>query len=62
MFAGTLGALRSYSPDVRRIIAVSALMGFTIDGVFPVIFNLYILRMGYGPDFVGMVNSVALIV
>ncbi len=62
MFAGILPALRSYPQDVRRIIAVAAIIGFTIDGVFPVIFNLYILRMGYGPDFVGLVNSVALVV
>lgn len=62
MFTGILAALRSYPQDVRRIIAVSAIMGFTIDGVLPVVFNLYILRMGYGPDFVGLVNSVALVV
>lgn len=41
---------------------VSALLSFTIDGVYPVIFNLYILRMGYDPEFVGLVNSVALVV
>lgn len=62
MFSSIPHALRSYPVDVRRIIAVSAMMGFTIDGVFPVVFNLYILRMGFGPDFVGMVNSVALLV
>jgi len=47
--------------DVRRLFALAAVQGFTVDGVVPVIFNLYLLRMGYGPDFVGLVNSVALI-
>jgi MFS family permease len=42
--------------------SVSAIMAFTVDGVFPVIFNLYILRLGFGPDFVGQVNSVAALV
>lgn len=62
MIRSALEAVRTYSPDVRRIMLVSALMAFTIDGVFPVIFNLYILRMGYDPEFVGLVNSVALVV
>lgn len=55
-------AVRSYGREVRLILAVSALVAFAVDGVFPVIFNLYILRMGYGPEFVGQANSVALVV
>ena len=54
-------AVRSYGREVRLILAVSALVAFAVDGVFPVIFNLYILRMGYGPEFVGQANSVALV-
>jgi MFS family permease len=55
-------SIRGYPRDVQRLLAVSATVSFTIDGVFPVIFNLYILRLGFGPAFVGMVNSVALVV
>lgn len=62
MIAEYRTALRSYSRDIRLILLVSAIVAFTVDGVFPVIFNLYILRMGYGPEFVGQVNSVALVV
>lgn len=62
MIAEYRTALRNYSRDIRLILIVSAILSFTIDGVFPVIFNLYILRMDYGPEFVGQVNSVALVV
>ncbi len=62
MIAEYRTALHSYSRDIRLILIVSAIVSFTVDGVFPVIFNLYILRMGYGPEFVGQVNSVALVV
>ena len=40
----------------------SGLIGFTIlNGVFPVLFNLYLLRLGYGPETVGLVNGVGLL-
>ncbi len=56
-------ALRTYSRDVRFILLVSAIMGFAIDGgVYTVIFNLYMLRMGFGPEFIGQVNSAGLLV
>jgi len=32
-----------------------------MDGIYPVLFNLYLLRLGYGPEFVGTVNSVGLL-
>jgi MFS family permease len=44
---------------VRRYLLASALLGFTImNGIHPVLFNLYLLRLGYGPEFVGWVNAV----
>ena len=49
MIASYTRALRSYSRDVRFILLVSALMGFTIDGgIYPVVFNLYMLHRGFG--------------
>lgn len=63
MIAGYLRALRVYSRDVRFILLVSAIMGFTIDGgVYTVVFNLYMLRMGFGPEFIGQVNSAGLLI
>jgi MFS family permease len=50
--------VRHFSRDVRLFLFAVALMGFTFDGgIFAVIFNLYLLRLGYGPEFVGLVNS-----
>jgi MFS family permease len=63
MIASYMRALRSYGRDVRFILLVSALMGFTIDGgIYPVVFNLYMLRMGFGTEFIGLVNSAGLLV
>ncbi len=62
MIAEYRTAFAGYSRDIRLILLVSAIVAFTVDGVFPVVFNLYILRMGYGPAFVGTVNSIALVV
>ncbi len=39
------------------------LLGFTIDGgIFAVLQNLYLLRLGYGPEFVGIFNSSGLLI
>lgn len=44
------------------LLAVTAI-GFTIDGgIYSVLLNLYLLRLGYGPEFVGAVNSAGLLI
>jgi MFS family permease len=48
---------------VRLYLVTSALVGFTvIGGIYPVLFNLYLLRLGYGPEFIGLVNAVYMLV
>ncbi|MBN1640866.1 MAG: MFS transporter [Anaerolineae bacterium] len=38
---------------------MSGVIGFTImNGIYPVLFNLYLLRLGYGPETIGVVNAV----
>ncbi|MCW5848510.1 MAG: MFS transporter [Anaerolineae bacterium] len=38
-------------------------VGFTVDGgIYAVIFNLFLLRLGYGPDFIGLVSALGLLV
>lgn len=60
MVSAYVQALRGSHRNVRLLLTNSALMGFTIDGgIYSVIFNLYILRLNFGPQFVGQVNSVA---
>ena len=58
--ANYLSKLR-FNRDVWLVLITWALMGFAYTGVFLVLFNLYLLRLGYGPEFVGIVNGVGLI-
>ncbi len=59
MIADYAGALRRFNRDVRLYLFTTALLGFTVfGGIYPVLFNLYLLRLGYGPDRVGTINSV----
>jgi MFS family permease len=50
--------LRLFRRDVRLFFVTAALVGFAWDGVRAVLFNLYLLRLGFGPEFVGLVNAV----
>lgn len=44
------------------LLAIFAI-GFTIDGgIYSVLLNLYLLRLGYGPEFIGTVNSAGLLI
>lgn len=61
MLSSYLIALRSFPRRVWLYFAVMALIGFTVDGgIFSVVFNLFLLRLGYGPEFVGQINSAGL--
>jgi len=50
--------LRLFSRDVWLYLITPALIGFTIfGGIYTVLLNLYLLRLGYTPSFVGLVNA-----
>jgi MFS family permease len=52
-------ALRGLNRNVRLYLFTTALLGFTIfGGIYPVLFNLYLLRLGHGLDFVGLIGSI----
>ena len=36
-------------------------LGFAYFGIYPVLFNLYLLRLGYGFEFVGLINGLGMI-
>ncbi len=60
MVAAYVHALRGSQRNVRLLLSISAIAGFTIDGgIYSVIFNLYLLRLDFGPAFVGQINAVA---
>ena len=61
MAANYVKALRLFGRDVRLYLITAALVGFCWQGIYVVLFNLYLLRLGYGPEFVGLVGAVGLL-
>ena len=57
-----LHVLRDFNRDVCLYLVTTMLIGLTVDGgVYTVLFNLYLLRLGYGPEFVGLVNGTGML-
>lgn len=53
-----LHGLRLLGPAVVLYFVAIALVGFAVNGgVYAVLLNLYLLRLGYGPELIGFVNS-----
>lgn len=53
-----LHTLRLFNRDVRLYLAATILFGFSLfGGITSLLLNLYLLRLGYGPTFVGWVNA-----
>lgn len=60
MVGAYVETLRNTSRNARIVLVLSAVMGLSIDGgIYSVIFNLYLLRLNFGPEFIGQINSVA---
>jgi MFS family permease len=50
--------LRLLSPAVARYFATIGVVGFAVDGgIYAVLLNLYLLRLGYGPEQIGLINA-----
>jgi predicted MFS family arabinose efflux permease len=49
--------LRLFSRDVRLFLICGALMGLCWMGIYGVLFNLYVLRLGYDLAFIGLINA-----
>ncbi|NPV07367.1 MAG: MFS transporter [Anaerolineae bacterium] len=52
-----LDSLRRFGRDARLVFLAAAVLWFSIFGVYSVLFNLYLLRLEFGPEFVGLVNA-----
>ncbi len=52
--------LRLFDREAWLAIAVWMAIGLCMDGVLAVVLNLYLLRLGYGPEFVGLANGVSM--
>jgi MFS family permease len=64
MAASTLASyarsFQSLNKSVRLCLLGSALLGFTVSGgSYGVLLNLYLLRLGYGTQFIGVVNAMS---
>jgi MFS family permease len=56
--ASYLQTVRHFNRDVRLFLLTPAIMGFTVfGGISTVILNIYLLRLHYGPEFIGLVNA-----
>ena len=56
--ASYLRIIRGFSPSVRCYILASASGGFAYFGIFTVLYNLFLLRLGYSIGLIGQVNGV----
>ncbi|MEZ4660512.1 MAG: MFS transporter [Caldilineaceae bacterium] len=57
MIAFYLGAFRRFHRDIRMYFVAAGLLGFSYFGIVTVLLNLYLLRLGYGAKFIGLVNG-----
>jgi MFS family permease len=58
MATAYLQKLRLFSRNVRLFLVAAAMLGFAWDGIRIVLFNLYLLRLGYGTEAIGLINAV----
>lgn len=53
-----LNTLRLLNRDVRLLLTSSWVFGFAYFGIYSLLLNLYLLRLGYDAAFIGLVNAV----
>jgi MFS family permease len=61
MAVAYIRTLRTLGRDVRLYLTGAAAYGFAQEGVRGVLLNLYLLRLGYGPRFIGLVSAASLL-
>jgi MFS family permease len=62
MIGAYVRAVRQFNRDVLLYLVATALLGFSVfSGIYPVLFNLYLLRLGYGTELIGLANSVVML-
>jgi predicted MFS family arabinose efflux permease len=53
-----LNTLRLFSRDVRLLLTCGGIFGFAYFGIYSLLLNLYLLRLGYDIAFIGLVNAI----
>ncbi|HBA61541.1 MAG TPA: hypothetical protein DCZ92_12140 [Elusimicrobia bacterium] len=59
-FTKYAASFRAFQPNARRLLALSFLLAFA-QNVFSLVFNLYILKLGYDRDFLGALGSLPML-
>ena len=54
-----ISLIKQFKKDLRLFYLATAMQGFIFFGIYSLLLNLYLLRLGYGPKFIGTVNGVA---
>jgi MFS family permease len=57
-----LQSVRLINRNVWKLMWVPLIVGFGLSGIYAVLFNLYLLRLGYGVEFIGMLSGTAFLV
>ncbi|MDE0506129.1 MAG: MFS transporter, partial [Candidatus Poribacteria bacterium] len=55
-----LHVLSGSSRNARLYFITASLVGLTLEGIHALLFNLYLLRLGYGPEFIGLINGIGM--
>ena len=61
MLGRILSPIRAFNPQARLFFIALVGMCFVVDGVYTVLLNLFLLRLDYGAEFIGLVNAVGLL-
>lgn len=60
MLSTLLSSFKTFNRSIRYYLLGSMLLGLGVDGVYAVLFNLFMIRLGYEAEFIGVVNSAGL--
>ncbi len=61
MIARIISPIRAFNSQARLFFVVIVGLTFVVDGIYTVLLNLYLLRLGYGTEFIGLVNAIGLL-
>jgi len=50
--------IQLFNRNVRYFLTATAVHGFVFFGIYSLLLNLYLLRLGYGSEYIGMVNGI----
>ncbi len=54
--------LHTFNRDAWLLLVSHFLIGLSYSGIYVVLFNLYLLRLDYGTEFIGLINGVAIMI